>query len=74
MNTSTLSIQYSIELDSQSLLRYKKAQELPFFIKQDPEKRSLVGESTFTVYCENGFENGRNSVSYAGKDHVFAIS
>ena len=44
-NTSELSVEYYIKMDSQSLLRYSKAQETPFFIKRKPAKY-LIG-----VYC-----------------------
>ena len=43
-NTSSLSIQYSIKLDSLSLLRYSKSQGLPDFVKRDPSVKNLVGK------------------------------
>ena len=45
VNTSTLSVQYCIKLDSQSLLRHSKAQELPGFVCTDAKTKSLVGKS-----------------------------
>ncbi|CAH1773330.1 unnamed protein product [Owenia fusiformis] len=43
-NTSTLSIEYCIKLDSNSLLRHSRAQALPQFIKvKDKKSMSLVG-------------------------------
>ncbi|VDH97168.1 Hypothetical predicted protein [Mytilus galloprovincialis] len=42
-NSSSLSIDYSIKLESLSLLRHAKSQELPSFIKPDEKMKSLVG-------------------------------
>ena len=47
-NTSELSVEYYIKMDSQSLLRYSKAQETPFFIKRQRAKY-LIGE-TFEIF------------------------
>lgn len=43
VNTSTLSVQYSIKLDSQSMLRHAKAQGLPAFVNDQENSKSLVG-------------------------------
>ena len=43
MNTSSLSVQYAIKLDSQSLRRHTKAQGIPQFVQVDLKARSLVG-------------------------------
>ncbi|KAL3862108.1 hypothetical protein ACJMK2_008101 [Sinanodonta woodiana] len=42
-NTSTLSIDYSINLESLSLLRHSHLQDLPAFIKRDKKIKFLVG-------------------------------
>ncbi|XP_055958483.1 cilia- and flagella-associated protein 74 isoform X1 [Patella vulgata] len=42
-NTSSLSIDYVIKLDSLSLLRHAKSQHLPAFIKRDKKNKSYVG-------------------------------
>lgn len=47
MNTSTLSVKYSIQLDSNSLLRYDKAQDLPDFVNKNSAWRKFVGASKF---------------------------
>ncbi|ESO90474.1 hypothetical protein LOTGIDRAFT_123206, partial [Lottia gigantea] len=46
-NTSSLSIDYVIKLDSLSLLRHAKSQYLPTFIKRDKKHKSYVGTQNF---------------------------
>ena len=43
-NSSSLSIDYCIKLESLSLLRHAKSQDLPSFIQGDAEERAVVGK------------------------------
>ncbi|ELU13530.1 hypothetical protein CAPTEDRAFT_225037, partial [Capitella teleta] len=43
VNTSTLAVRYAIKLDSQSLLRHAKSQELPSFVTRSEKTKCLVG-------------------------------
>ena len=45
-NTSSLSIEYSIRLESLSLLRHAHAQEIPPFLDKKAKHKSLVGRFT----------------------------
>ena len=42
-NTSSLSIEYSVRLESLSLLRHAHAQEIPPFLDKNAKPKSLVG-------------------------------
>ena len=46
-NTSSLSIEYSIRLESLSLLRHAHAQEIPPFLDKKAKRKTLVGRFVY---------------------------
>ncbi|XP_077980899.1 cilia- and flagella-associated protein 74-like isoform X2 [Glandiceps talaboti] len=50
-NTSSLSVNYAIKMDSLSLTKHTDQQGLPLFIKRDPQMKSLVGTANLNGRC-----------------------
>ena len=59
-NTSSLSIDYSVRLESLSLLRHAHAQEIPPFLDKNAKPKSLVGKHhTHPLYLNRSQESNK---------------
>lgn len=78
-NTSSLSIDYAMKLESLSLLRHSKAQHLPPLVQKDRPVLPLVGKYLTEIYTGKKFttyisSNCNNHLSSTYIIHVYLLS